>query len=342
MVLSVAFAGAGPEEAPIHGKSMRDDPIHYVRQVALTPKLDSIQRLKLMVPVEYIPKASDVGLSALTPDYVEPHWFRMSEKWNDVYHSSDDCIYGSILGALEAGTIFSNSSAVLKDTPDDPAPIGAASSSSVESGVVTRLPSADQDHTVEADALNTSLMQAENASMYEVNAYEAAACEDAAYNTVSTHSANPCRSETCTITMTYIRTRSCTTIRGLPHVMNSDADNKMLSAVMDLVLLLFKYFYRIKATLLEDPCLKAVSRILGIVYSIKPTTYHGLPLYHRYLPSLSWTGRVCLIIAALGTPWLWPRAPCNSHNILDYHDALEIVGVRGRTMDVFSYGYNSF
>ena len=52
---------------------MRDDPINYVRQVALTSMLDSIQRLKLMVPVDYIAEAPDVSPSVLTPNHVEAH-----------------------------------------------------------------------------------------------------------------------------------------------------------------------------------------------------------------------------------------------------------------------------
>ena len=107
MVLSVAFAGTGSEETLVLTKPMRDDPIHYMRQVALTPMLDSIQRLKLMVPVDYIAEAPDVSPSVLTPNHVEAHWPQMSERWRDAYLNGDDCICGSVHGALEAGTIFS-------------------------------------------------------------------------------------------------------------------------------------------------------------------------------------------------------------------------------------------
>ena len=170
MALDIAFTGTGSKDTLALTEAMRDDPINYVRQVALTSMLDSIQRLKLMVPADYIPEAPDVSLSVLTPDHVETHWSQMSERWRDVYLSSDDRICGCILGALEAGTIFSmkpeaspnilghlsmmpriatsslialtsgltmgpclanDASAAPEDVPDDSAPVEATSNSSV-------------------------------------------------------------------------------------------------------------------------------------------------------------------------------------------------------------------
>ena len=76
-------------------------------------------------------------------------------------------------------------------------------------------------------------MQEENTSMYKVTA-----CEDITYNAITTYDATPCRSGMYTITITYVGTGNYATIGGLPHVMTSDANNEMLTAVMDLVLLI--------------------------------------------------------------------------------------------------------
>ena len=38
MVLTIAYTGTGPEEASPHDKLMSNDPIRYLRQIALTPR----------------------------------------------------------------------------------------------------------------------------------------------------------------------------------------------------------------------------------------------------------------------------------------------------------------
>ena len=50
MALDIAFTGTGSKDTLALTEPMRDDPINYVRQVALTSMLVSIQRLKLVVP----------------------------------------------------------------------------------------------------------------------------------------------------------------------------------------------------------------------------------------------------------------------------------------------------
>ena len=111
MALDIAFTGTGSKDTLALTEAMRDDPINYVRQVALTSMLVSIQRLKLVVPVDHIAGAPNVSPSVLTPNHVEAHWPQMSKRWRDAYLNGDDCICGFIHEALEAPFYFPTNTA---------------------------------------------------------------------------------------------------------------------------------------------------------------------------------------------------------------------------------------
>ena len=60
MTPGIALAGTGYKDALVLTEPMKDDPINCMKQVALTSILDSNQKLKLEVPVDYFAKAPKV------------------------------------------------------------------------------------------------------------------------------------------------------------------------------------------------------------------------------------------------------------------------------------------
>ena len=85
----------------------KTEPVLPYKSKKPTTMVVSIQRLKLVVPMDYIAEAPEVNPSLITPNLVESHWPQLPEKWKDVYLNGVDCVCGSVHGVVEAGTIFS-------------------------------------------------------------------------------------------------------------------------------------------------------------------------------------------------------------------------------------------
>ena len=107
MILIVSPGEIGSNGSLALIEAMMDDPADYVKHVALTPLAGPIQKIKLILPVNYVPEATSEIPSILTSNHVKALWTRMPKKWKDAYLDGSDCLCGSLHATLGPGMIFS-------------------------------------------------------------------------------------------------------------------------------------------------------------------------------------------------------------------------------------------